>query len=239
MKSSIGSAEVKLLKEIYKDNLDYALKKLSENYPIQYLIGYVDFYNMKIKVNENVLIPRYETELLVDKAIKRLKEKQIKNILDIGTGSGAIAISLKKNLDCKIDACDISKSALELASLNAKENNTDITFYEIDILKDIPKKKYDCIISNPPYVRIDEYVSPETKYEPQNALYAKHNGLEFYERILSISKNILNKNGIIIFEIGSEQAEYIKEYTLNIYPNALITIEKDFNNFDRFIFIET
>ena len=129
--NNIGPADLKLLKEIYKDNLDYALKKLKEHYPIQYLIGYVDFYNTKINVNENVLIPRFETELLVEKAIKFLKTKNYHNLLDICTGSGCIAIALKKNLNINIDALDISNEALKIAKINATQNNTSLNFFKL------------------------------------------------------------------------------------------------------------
>lgn len=235
----ITSTDWALLKEIYKDNINYALKKLENNYPIQYLIGYVDFYNTKIYVNENVLIPRFETELLVDKSIKFLKSKNHHKIIDIATGSGAIAIALKDNLDCEIDACDISDKALEIAKKNSIENNTNINFFKLDILNKELKEKYDCIISNPPYVRYDEYTSPETKYEPSIALYAKKNGLEFYDRILSIAKKYLNQKGTIIFEIGATQGEEIKKLALSYFPNCKVTIEKDYNNYDRFVFVLT
>ena len=237
--NNIGEADLKLLKEIYKDNFEEAKKKLEQNYPIQYLIGYIDFYNTKINVNESVLIPRFETELLVDKTIKYLKNKNYKNAIDICTGSGAIAITLKKHLNLNIDACDISNNALEIAQNNALENKTNINFFHMDILKEIPNKKYDCIISNPPYVKKEEYTSPETQYEPLIALYANNDGLEFYERILNIAPSILSTKGTIIFEIGATQASAIKKIAINYFPSSKITIEKDYNNFDRFIFIET
>ena len=237
--NKIGNAELKLLKEIYKENINIALKKLEENYPIQYLIGYVDFYNTKINVNENVLIPRYETELLVDKAQKYIKEKKYQNIIDICTGSGAIAIALSKTLNVPISACDISKEALNIAKKNALENNVNINFFEIDILKEEIGNKYDCIISNPPYVTYEEYVSPETKYEPEIALYANNDGLEFYEKIIKNATKILEPHGTIIFEIGAKQALSIKKIAKNYFPLSKVSIIKDYNNFDRFMFIET
>lgn len=237
--NKIGAAEFKALKENYQGDLNETLELLKENYPIQYLIGFVDFYDCMIKVNENVLIPRYETEYLVEKAIQRLKNKNITSGIDLCTGSGCIAIALKKHLDINIDACDISKDALELAEDNAKENKIDINFFQKDILNEEIFGNYDFIISNPPYVKEKEYTSPETKYEPSIALYAKDEGLEFYKRILDLSKQILNKKGIIIFEIGSTLGNNIKEYAKKIYPNAIITIEQDYNNLDRFMFIET
>ena len=236
MNNNIGQADLKLLKELYPTKYPKLIKKLEKNYPIQYLIGYVDFYNLKLIVNKHTLIPRFETELLVEKAIKYLATKNYKNILDIGTGSGAIAIAIKKNLNINVDACDISSKALKVASKNALNNNVNINFYKLNILKDIPNQKYDCLISNPPYVKEDEIVSPETKYEPKIALYAKEDGLEFYKRIINISKNILNENGSLILEIGSTQSKIIKDMILKTYPNSEVLILKDYNNFDRFIF---
>lgn len=235
---NIGQADWLLLKEKYKTNFSFVEQKIKESYPIQYLIGYVDFYDTKIKVNESVLIPRFETELLVDKTIKFLKNKKVKSILDICTGSGCIAIALKRNLNIQIDACDISTETLETAKNNAKENNTEINFFQMNILKEQPKQKYDCLISNPPYVKKTEYTSLETKYEPQIALYANNDGLEFYERILSIAKEILNEKSTMIFEIGATQGLAIKKITLKYFPLAKINIEQDFNNYDRYIFIE-
>lgn len=237
--NKIGKAEINALNDCYQGNINEALKKVEAGYPIQYLIGYVDFYNTKIKVNKNVLIPRFETEYLVEKAIKYLKNKKVNSGIDICTGSGCIAIALKKNLDIDIDACDISILALDLAKVNAKENQTEINFFEKNILKENIEKKYDFIISNPPYVKKGEYTSPETKYEPQIALFANDNGLEFYKRILEQSLNILNPKGTIIFEIGATLGEDIKKIALDIYPKANIIIEKDYNHFDRFMFIET
>ena len=237
--NNIGAADLKLLKELYPNNFNEIEQKLKDNYPIQYLIGYVDFYNTKINVNESVLIPRFETEVLVDNTIKFLKNKNYKSLIDICTGSGCIAISLKKHTNLEIDACDISEEALNTAKINAKENNVNINYFKLDILKNIPKKKYDCIISNPPYVRYEEYTSPETKYEPSIALYANNNGLEFYERIISTANNYLNKNGTIIFEIGATQAQDIKKIALEYFPESKINILKDYNNYDRAIVIET
>lgn len=237
--NKIGTSELKAFKENFKGDIKEAEKLLKINYPIQYLIGYVDFYNCKINVNENVLIPRFETEYLVEKAILLLKNKKIKSGIDLCTGSGAIAIALKKNLNIEIDACDISKEALKVAKKNASENNVQINFFKKNILKDGFNRKYDFIISNPPYVKKGEYTSKETAYEPQIALFADETGLIFYKRIIELSKKILNPHGIIIFEIGSTLNEEIKKIALEIYPKAIVTTEKDFNNYNRFMFIET
>lgn len=236
--NNIGTADLKLLKEIYKDNFSYAQKKLKQNYPIQYLIGYVDFYDCKINVDERVLIPRFETEVLVHETLKIIKDKNYQNGIDICTGSGAIAIAISKELKIEMSACDISDDALNLAKINAKNNNISINFFRIDILNEKITGKYDFIISNPPYVKPDESTSKETKWEPEIALYANHDGLEFYEAILGFAPNILNKNGTIAFEIGATEAEDIKKIARSYFPNAKITIKKDYNNFDRFMFIE-
>ena len=133
---------------------------------------------------------------------------------------------------------DLSRAPLWYCK-NGQINNVEINFFKKDILKENIDEKYDFLISNPPYVKKDEYTSIETKYEPGFALYANNNGLEFYERILNLSKDILNENGMIIFEIGATLGNNIKKIALSIYPKANITIEKDYNNFDRFMFIET
>lgn len=237
--NNIGSADLKLLKDLYKEDFNKIEEKLKSNYPIQYLIGYVDFFNTKITVNENVLIPRFETELLVEKTLNFLKTKKYQSLIDICTGSGCIAISLKKYLDIEIEACDISKDALKIANQNAKDNNVSINFFELDILKEQPTKKYDCIISNPPYVKRDEYTSEGTKFEPAIALYANHDGLEFYEKILESASSYLNKNGTIIFEIGATQGIEITNLAKKCFPKSKVSILKDYNNYDRFIFIET
>lgn len=173
-------------------NIEEDIKLLKQGYPIQYLIGYIDFYGYKINVNKNVLIPRYETELLVEKTIKYIKEMFDKPyILDLCTGSGAIAIALKKQINSKIDASDISAKALETAKSNALENNVEINFYKKDLLID-NNNKYDVIISNPPYVSYEEEIMQTVlNYEPHIALFAKNDGLEFYNKILKQSKNNL------------------------------------------------
>ena len=128
--NKIGEAELNTLKKVYQGNLEDALKLIEEGYPIQYLIGYVDFYHSKILVNEHVLIPRFETEYLVEKAIQLLQKKKVSSGIDLCTGSGCIAIALKKNLNTKIDACDISEEALELAKEECGED--DSVYYTID-----------------------------------------------------------------------------------------------------------
>lgn len=235
----ITDLDYKLLQKKYKGSeFDKIIEKINNNYPVQYAIGDVEFYGTTINVDERVLIPRFETELLVDKIIDIFKDRKSLNILDLCTGSGCIAISLAKNLNCQVDAVDISKEALSLAKENAKLNNTKISFSQKDILKDYDfDKKYDLIVSNPPYVKRDEIVTENTKYEPSIALYPKTEDIIFYKKIISFSKNIIKKNGLIAFEIGSTQGARIKKIALDAYPNATVEISKDYNNFDRYLFI--
>ena len=220
-------------------NIDEDYKKLLNQYPIQYLIGYVNFYGYKINVNEDVLIPRYETEFLVEKTIKYYKKifNDKVSILDIGTGSGAISIALKKNIDCDVTACDISKKALEMAKNNAKSNNVDINFIESDIFNNI-NDKYDIIISNPPYISNNEEVEYSVdKYEPHLALYANDNGLYFYKEIIKNASKYLNDKYIIAFEIGYQQADDIIKIVDNNFTDVKTIIEKDLSGKDRYLFI--
>ncbi|MGN1379343.1 MAG: peptide chain release factor N(5)-glutamine methyltransferase [Bacilli bacterium] len=216
-----------------------ALKKLKKGYPVQYLIGNVDFLGIEIDVNKNVLIPRFETEGLVDKLTKLIKQFNFNNpnILDIGTGSGCISIYLKKNIECNLTAIDISKKAINLAKNNALKTNVTINYINISIEKFISNVKYDIIVSNPPYVSYFESVDKKTKFEPQVAIFSKNNGLYFYEIILQKSINLLNKKNIIAFEIGQNQGESIKTIALKYYPKSIIKIEKDLTSKDRYVFI--
>ena len=230
--------DLKLLKNLYPNNYDEQIEKLKNDYPIQYLIGYVNFYGYKINVNENVLIPRFETEYLVDDTIN-LINKYIKEptIIDIGTGSGCIAISLAKELNTSVDALDISSNAIKLAKENAILNNANIKFICEDIKNYISNKKYNVLISNPPYVNINSYVDNETKYEPQNAIFANDNGLEYYKIILDKSKDLLDDTNIIAFEIGDNQANDIINIIKLYYPKANIITKNDLNNLNRYIYI--
>ena len=202
-----------LLKNKYPKNIEEILAKIHAGYPVQYLIGNVYFYNSIINVSENVLIPRPETEYLVEKTVKYAKKFNHKiNIIDLGTGSGCIAIALKKELDSEVSAIDISKDALDLAKLNARENNVDINFYDIDITKPL-KNMYDIIISNPPYIPKDGYVAENVlKYEPHIALFADDEGIYFYKKIIKNNLNKLNKNGFMAFEIGDNEDKLLEDF---------------------------
>lgn len=230
---------VEYLKKYYQGDITSALERLEQGEPIQYIVGNVDFYHSNFKITKDVLIPRFETEELVDKTINYIKMylKEPLNIVDLGTGSGCIAISIKKEIDCNMDAVDISKQALKIARMNAKENNVDINFYCGSFLEPL-NKKYDVIISNPPYISYDEEIMDVVKNnEPALALYADNNGLACYEEILKNISKYLNDKSIIAFEIGYKQGDSIKALAQNYLPNARISIEKDLQGKDRFIFI--
>lgn len=236
----ISNTDYELLKKLYPNNMDEIIKKINNDYPIQYLIGDVDFYGYTIKVDERALIPRFETEGLVDNLIKLIKTQTnypALKILEIGTGSGCIAITLSKELDTTVDALDISKDAIDLASSNAVLNNANVNFVLGDIKNCTISKKYNILVSNPPYVKYDEPVDPATKYEPQNALFALNNGLEFYEIILKRSKEFLESKNIIAFEIGCTEGQDITNIAKSYYPNAYIQVKKDLAGKDRYIFI--
>ena len=231
--------DIEYLKKYYKGNIDDAIKLLNKNIPVQYIVGEVDFYGNIFKINNNVLIPRFETEQLVELTIEYINDKFNRNvnILDIGTGSGCIAITLKKNIDCNVDAVDISLEAIKVAKDNAKLNNVDINIFKSDILNNVDNK-YDVIISNPPYISYDEKIMDIVKNnEPKTALYASNDGLYFYEEILKKCKRNLNKDFIIAFEIGSTQGKKIKDMALNYLDNIDVYVKKDLNNLDRFVII--
>ena len=237
----IMKEKIEYLKKYLQDkDIDTAIKELENGIPVQYIVGNVNFYGNTINVNKNVLIPRFETELLVDKTIKYIKTnfKNRVDILDIATGSGCIAITLKKEIDSTVDASDISEEALKVAQENALNNKVDINFINSDMLTNITKK-YDIIISNPPYLtKNDDIMDIVKNNEPEIALYAKDNGLYYYDVILKNIKNNLKDKYLIAFEIGYTQGEAIKNIAIKYLDNINVKIEKDYSNKDRFVFIE-
>ncbi len=233
--------DIEYLKKYYKGNINDAIKLYNKGMPVQYIVGEVDFYGYVFKVNENVLIPRFETEQLVEYTINyayKMFDEKI-DIVDLGCGSGCIAITLKKKLDCNMSAVDISSKALEVALDNAKINDVSIDFYQGDMLKPL-NKKYDIIISNPPYIAYNEKIMDVVKdNEPSLALYAENDGLYYYEEILKNCYNYLKDKFLISFEIGQTQAEKIKEFALKYLDHIEVIIKKDLQGLDRFIFIRS
>jgi len=210
--------------------------------PVQYILGFTEFYGLHLNVNPSVLIPRPETEILVETILNELSTKENVKILDIGCGSGNISIALGKNLpNCEITALDISKDALQVAQKNATKNNvTNINFVEGDIILNgiLDNHKFDVIVSNPPYVSINEYTTLQneiTKYEPKEAVTDDADGLKFFKRISEFSMNKLNDGGSLFFEIGMGQS---KNVSLIMSENGFeeIKIVKDYQQIDRVIY---
>ncbi len=206
------------LSEIQLANFEKAILRLQDHEPVQYITGKTEFYGLEFIVNKNVLIPRPETEELVEWIISDFRNTHEKlDILDIGTGSGCIPITLARELkDSKVSSVDISKDALALASKNAELNGVDVDFQEEDILGvDKLDKTYDIIVSNPPYVRElekKEMHKNVLEFEPESALYVKDdNALVFYEKISSLAAESLSKNGALYFEINQYLAEETKD----------------------------
>lgn len=230
-----------LKKYLTEEQLEEGLSRLEKGEPPQYIVGNVDFYGSIIKVNPSVLIPRFETELLVEKTIGYIKKyfKENSHLVDIGTGSGALAIVLKKEFPSfQVDAVDLSLDALEVARENAKENEVSISFYAGNLLDPLIHQKYDILISNPPYIdREEEIMDIVRNNEPDMALYADNHGLACYEEILKKAPMILNKKSLIAFEIGMAQGEAIKEMAKTYFKESTVYVEKDFTGIDRFVFI--
>ena len=191
-----------------------AIKRLINGEPIQHITHQQEFMKLNFFVNEDVLIPRPDTEILVEEVIKIARKINAKKILDMCTGSGAIAVSLAKYLDnVEITAVDISEKSLDVAKTNAKNNEIEnkITFIESNLFENIVNEKYDIIVSNPPYIRKDviKTLTKEVQKEPKIALDGGYDGLDFYRKITHQSEEYLKFNGYLCFEIGYDQKKEV------------------------------
>lgn len=208
--------------------------------PLQYALGYVNFYGIKYYIDERVLIPRFETEELVENTINYINKyfNEPVDIADLGCGSGVIGLTLEKKVSTKtVDLIDISEEALKVTHKNCGNLNSNAKIINNDFLKDI-NKKYDVIVSNPPYIRINESIEQIVKEnEPHIALYAGEDGLDCYRKILSDVKKNMKDKCLIAFEIGYTQGEQIKEIAEKYLSNIKIEIKKDLSNRDRMLFI--
>jgi release factor glutamine methyltransferase len=216
--------------------MDIAARR-AKHYPLQYLLGSVEFYNSILKISPQVLIPRPETEILVEIILSQNSQKHL-HLLEIGTGSGAIAIALKKERpNWQITATDISPAALNIARLNAESNNCQIKFLLSNLFQKI-NSTYDIIVSNPPYIseEIYKYLAPEIFYEPKNALTAPQDGLYFIKNIIDNSPEYLNRPASIYLEIGDDQAGFLQTYTQKLYADH-ISFKNDYNGFRRYLII--
>lgn len=225
--------------KLYRD----FLKRRSSNEPLQYIIGNVEFYGLEFKVNKSVLIPRQETEILIENIINHFPEENDLSFLEVGTGSGNIAVCLAKYFsNASIISIDVNEQAVQLAIENAGLNNVSekINFLVEDIEKYNPQNKFDVIISNPPYVSSEEYkkLQPEIiNHEPEEAVTDFDDGLKFYKLICKKAKFILKNPGFIFFELGTGQSDDVREImSLNNLKN--IIIKKDYLNIERVIYGE-
>ena len=217
-----------------------AIKKLCQGIPIQHITHRQEFMKMTFYVDENVLIPRQDTETLVEEVIKISKKIGAKKILDLCTGSGAIAVSLAKYIEkSQITAVDISKKALNVAKMNAKNNEVEnkITFVESDLFNNIKKEKYDIIVSNPPYIKKEvlKSLDKEVQKEPKIALDGGYDGLDFYRKIINKAEEYLKFNGYLCFEIGYDQKEDVEDLLKNEEKYTNIQCIKDLCDNDRVI----
>lgn len=210
------------------------IKKRASHIPLQYIIGRQEFMGLEFEVNENVLIPRQDTELLVEEVLKIC---QGKSVLDMCTGSGCIIVSLAKLGSIKTAVgSDISIKAIELAEKNSKRHNVKVNFIQSDLFDSIVGS-YDIIVSNPPYIKSADLktLMPEVKdHEPRQALDAGPDGLIFYKRIIDDIKRFLNPGGYVFFEIGYDQGEAVSNM-LDLSGLVDITIKKDFSDLDRIV----
>ena len=232
-------------KELSENDSNKFLETISElktRKPFQQILGETEFYGMKFFVNEHVLIPRPETEELLELAIQKIQDSRFKvqglKILDIGTGSGIIPIVLKKHFpEAEVTSIDISKDALEIAKKNANFHNLEINFVNKDYLNESLDDIYDVIISNPPYIGIEENVDIEDSvkgFEPNLALFSPtSDALIFYRKIAEDCKNHLSKNGMVFLEINQKLGKETLELFLNFSESVLL---KDISGNDRMIF---
>lgn len=237
---NISNLDWNLLCQKY-DNLEEVIAKIDEGYPIAYLIGDVSFYGYPFKVNENVLIPRFETETLIEKTIKLIKSLKLENsnLIDLGTGSGVIAITLKKEIpSLNITAIDKSKEALKVAIENSKLNKVNVDFKNQDIFNYELPENISIVISNPPYIEEDSNYNQNVLYEPKEAIFVSNtNPLIYYEQILKIAKEQITKKHLIAFEIDEDHKEDMHKLCKKYFPSDNIVIEKDLAGKNRYAFI--
>lgn len=226
------------VKEVEK--LNNYISRIINGEPYQYVLGYAYFLSYKFYVNKDVLIPRQETEQLVLDTVKIVKENFDRkvNILDMCSGSGCIGISLAKELGADVDMVDISIKANEVAKKNNELNKTNCHIYTSDLFESIPLKKYDMIISNPPYIKDSSTVDKATMMnEPHLALFASPQTY-FYEKIMQKCSDFLAKPGILSFEIDEDMEEGLTELVKKYFPNDTYYFKKDIYNKLRFLYIK-
>lgn len=248
LKEQMGWNDTELLMHLRDEMPQEELEKFQRNvekyvngYPAQYIIGKADFYGSKFKVNENTLIPRMETEELVDWILNENKVNDSLRVVDIGTGTGAIGLSLKKAVpEWKITLSDISTEALKVAAENAQTLDEEVYLTQSDLFENL-NGKFDIIVSNPPYIAEDEKGLMDQsvlEYEPSLALFADNQGLKIYQRLAKECAPYLADDALMYLEIGFKQGKAVKEIFQKEFPDAKITVKKDISNHDRMVKIQ-
>ena len=225
----LNNAQLKKLENIVQT-------RISKNFPIQYIIGEAYFMGEYFKVTSEVLIPRDETEILVNKAIEIIKKHEFSSVLDIGTGSGCIACTIAKQTNATVLGVDISSDALRIALDNVTKLNINnhAVFRKSDLFSKVRSdEKFDVIVSNPPYIPHNTELEKEVLAEPHIALFADDNGLYFYKKIIAEAPNYLNSKGYLMFELGINEAKSVKQIMQKDFEN--IEIFKDLADIERVI----
>ena len=222
--------------EIYKKEVI----ALEEGNPLQYVIGNVNFYGNKFYINENVLIPRFETEELVEQTTEYIKKffTEPVDIIDLGCGSGVIGLTLEQKVSTNsVDLIDISEKALEVTKVNKENLNSKANLIQCDMFENI-NKKYDVIISNPPYIKTTEEIEDIVlNNEPHLALFAGVDGLDCYKKIINNLPNHMKDKCLVAFEIGMTQAGDITSLAKEVLGNIKVEVKKDLSGKDRMLFI--
>lgn len=225
------------------DRFEEVIQALSQHKPIQYITSKAYFGDRIYQVNTSTLIPREDTYGILTLAKKYLNQQGPVNILDVGTGSGILAIELAlTHPDSHVTGLDISPSALEVAKLNAKTYQVKVNFIESDLFSNLDQSlSFDLIVSNPPYISEDEleYMDQSVLlYEPKLALFAEEGGLALYKRIAHEAGAYLSSSGCLILEIGFRQGQSVKKLMLEAFPDAQVQVHQDLNGLDRYVVVE-
>ena len=233
-------AEVKLVESVtdkeYRDIMR-AVARRANGESVDNIFGYTEFYGLRFDVNKKVLTPRMETEILVEQVLKNIKKKD--KVLDVGTGSGAIAVTIAKFSDASVTALDVSRQALQVAIGNAKKHSVKVEFIESNLFENLKKRrKFDIIMSNPPYIPTKDIAKLDVNVrecDPKLALDGGEDGLSFYREITNESVKHLYKNGMLFYEVGKGQANAVKKLMKECGFKE-IKIVKDYNKIDRVVY---
>lgn len=218
------------------------INKIKSGMPLQHITHTQEFMGLSFYVDKNVLIPRFDTESLVIETLELIKNQENLNILDMCTGSGAIAISLAKKIKgCHIYAADISLKALNVAKINNQLNATNVEFIKSNMFKNISRKDFDIIVSNPPYIETTniQYLNQDVQQEPKIALDGGEDGLKFYRILAKQAYQYLKPNGLLVMEIGYNQKQSVTKILKSTEKYQKINCKKDFDGNDRIILCKT